>query len=136
MKNFAIIFTALAAITFVNSTTFAATPHYQPNQYQSRYYNGSSHRNWNDNYSYQSRDSLNRYRDYSNYDYLSNRSNSRSNYYRCGTAPSYTPSYYRANYSSYPYNSNRFDNRFDYGHKYNNYQRDYNRSNYDWRVGR
>ncbi|WP_145170529.1 hypothetical protein [Gimesia aquarii] len=133
MKHFTIMFTALATIALVSNTSFAATPYYQPNQSQARHYNSSSYRNWNDYDSFHSRDDLNRYRNFSNYDYQPNR---RSNYFRCGTAPSYFPSYYRTNYGSFPHNGNRFDHRFDYGHRYNLYQRDYNYGRYDWRADR
>lgn len=133
MKNFTIAFMTLATIGFVSSSTFAATPYYNSNHYNSRYDSNLSHRSWNADYSYRNRDYLNYHRTYNDFDYLPNRSNSRLRRYQCDTMPSSYLPHYRTNFRSYPY-SNRLDYR--YNSRYNNYQRDYDRSYYDWRVGR
>ncbi|QDT45660.1 hypothetical protein Pan241w_57870 [Gimesia alba] len=128
MKNFTLAIAALAAVTLVSSTSFAATPFcgtsdYFNSRYNSRYNNHSA-RNYNRKYNdsvYHSRNYLNNsYRTTRPYDSLTNRLNSLySNPW--SNTPLFTDYTYRArtNYNTFSANSNRYNydrhDRYDHG---------------------
>ena len=135
MKHFTLAIAALAAVTLVSSTSFAATPFcgtsdYNNSRYESRYksrYNDYSASNYNRKYKdsvYHSRNYLNRYRTTRPYDSLTNRLNSL--YSNPWSQPLFTDYTYRArtNYNTFSANSNRYNyDRRDH-HHHNNWRYD------------
>lgn len=146
MKNFTLAIAALAAVTLVSSTTFAAEPFcgtsdYYNSRYNSRYDDRSAS---SYNHNYKSRYDNNRYDNnrYDKYDYLKNSYRStlpyntlsltqrlNSLYSNPWSKPLFTDYTYRAktnynDYSSYSsrYNKNRYDrhDRFDHDRYHHN----------------
>ena len=138
MKNFTLAIAALAAVTLVSSTSFAATPfcgtssNYN-SRYDSRYDSRYNHTasNYNHRYNdsaYNSRNYQTSYRPTSSYSSLTNRLNSL--YSSSWSKPLFTDYTYRARTSrnTYPTSSNRYNNnrhdRHDHDHdRYKNNSR-------------
>ena len=148
MKNFTLAIAALAAVTLVSSTTFAADPFcstsdYYNSRYNSRYDNRSAN---SYSHNYKSRYDNNRY---DKYDYLKNSYRStlpyntlsltqrlNSLYSNSWSKPLFTDYTYRAktNYNDYSSYSNRYNkNRYD---RHDRYDHDRNHHNDHWRYDR
>lgn len=152
MKNFTLAIAALAAVTLVSSTSFAATPfcgtsdHYNSRndsrydhkariynrKYQSSVYNSRNYLNNNLNNNYRSSNYLNNSdRATRPYNSLTNKLNSL--YSNSWSKPLFTDSSYRARTSrnTFPTNSNRYNTSY-----YDRYGHDRFDHNYNWRYNR
>ncbi len=146
MKNFTLAIAALAAVTLVSNTSFAATPFcgtsdYYNSRSNSRY-NDHTASNYNRKYSnsvYNSRNYLNNNhrttRPYNQatrpYNSLTNKLNSL--YSNSWSKPLFTDYTYRArtSHNTYPSNSNRYDNG-----RYDRHDHDRYNHNNNWRYNR